>query len=198
MTKIPGLSIEKHIGFWKVKTVFLESFTRTLFVPTCLEKMCYCLKIIVNKWLFPATRSFKKYSLRLLSNSNILRTVIIHDILFTIKELAQFLPFRVDSESLIPSFLVSDVCESLRSLTKIEWCEQIAQVSHQKWATMSYLITSLRGNEWSWANRSGRSPKMSEWVNCSFFWANRSFAHFWAKNKCFARKTDERIPSPAK
>ena len=29
-----------------------------------------------------------------------------------------------------------------------------------------------------WANCSGRSPKMSEWVNWSFFWANRSFAHF--------------------
>ena len=30
------------------------------------------------------------------------------------------------SDSLIPSFLVSDVCESLRSLTKNEQCEQIA------------------------------------------------------------------------
>ena len=26
---------------------------------------------------------------------------------------------------------------------------------------------------------------------------NRSFAHFWAKNERFARKTNERIPSPA-
>ena len=63
-----------------------------------------------------------------------------------------------------------------------ERCEWIAQVAHQKWAM--------------WANRSGRSPKMSEWVNRSFFWANCSFAHFWAKNERFARKTDERIPSP--
>ena len=31
------------------------------------------------------------------------------------------------SDSLIPSFLVSDVSESLRSLTKNEQCEQIAQ-----------------------------------------------------------------------
>ena len=38
------------------------------------------------------------------------------------------------SESLISSFLVSDVSESLRSLTKNERCEQIAQVAHQKWA----------------------------------------------------------------
>ena len=52
------------------------------------------------------------------------------------------------SDSLIPSFLVSDVSESLRSLTKNERCEQIAQVAHQKWAM--------------WANRSGRSPKMSD------------------------------------
>ena len=97
------------------------------------------------------------------------------------------------SESLITSFLMSDVSESLRSLTKNERCEQIAQVAHQKWAICS---GPLRGNERLWANRSGRSPKMSEWVNRSFFWVNRSFAHFWAKHERFARKTDERIPSP--
>ena len=38
------------------------------------------------------------------------------------------------SESLIPSFLVSDVSELLRLLTKNERCEQIPQVAHQKWA----------------------------------------------------------------
>ena len=69
-----------------------------------------------------------------------------------------------------------------KSLISSERCERIAQVAHQKWAM--------------WANCSGRSPKMSEWVNHSFFWANRSFAHFWAKNERFAQKTDERIPSP--
>ena len=52
------------------------------------------------------------------------------------------------SDSLIPSFLVSNVSESLRSLTKNERCERIAQVAHQKWAML--------------ANRSGRSPKMSD------------------------------------
>ena len=36
------------------------------------------------------------------------------------------------SESLISSFLVSDVSELLRSLTKNEQCERIAQVAHQK------------------------------------------------------------------
>ena len=38
------------------------------------------------------------------------------------------------SDSLIPSFLVSDVSKSLRLLTKNERCERIAQVAHQKWA----------------------------------------------------------------
>ena len=28
-------------------------------------------------------------------------------------------------------------------------------------------------------SKSGRSPKLSEWVNCSFLWANHSFALFW-------------------
>ena len=51
------------------------------------------------------------------------------------------------SNSLIPSFLISDVSESLRSLTIIEQCEQIAQVAHQKWATMSDSLRSLTNNE---------------------------------------------------
>ena len=33
------------------------------------------------------------------------------------------------------------------------------------------------------------SPKMSKWVKRLFFWANHSFAHFWAKNEQFAQKT---------
>ena len=60
------------------------------------------------------------------------------------------------SDSLIPSFLMNDVSESLRLLTKTE--------------------------------------QMSESL---IFWANRSFAHFFAKNERFAQKTDERIPNPA-
>ena len=61
------------------------------------------------------------------------------------------------SDSLIPSFLVSellrsltkmsDVSKSLRPLTKNERCEQIAQVAHQKWATMSNLLSWLTKNE---------------------------------------------------
>ena len=72
------------------------------------------------------------------------------------------------SDSLIPSFLMSNVSESLRSLTKNEQCERIAQVTHQKWVTMSDLLRSLTKNERPWANRSGCSPKMSKWVNSSF------------------------------
>ena len=78
-----------------------------------------------------------------------------------------------------PSFLMSDVSEMLRSLTKNEGCEQIAQVAHQKWAPMSDSLRPLTKNERPWANRSGGSPKMSKWVNCSFFSANRLFAHFF-------------------
>ena len=45
----------------------------------------------------------------------------------------------------VPSFLflMSDVSESLRSLTKNEQCEQIAHVAHLKWITMSKLLRSL-------------------------------------------------------
>ena len=92
---------------------------------------------------------------------------------------------------------MSDVSKLLRSLTKNEQCKQIAQVAHKKWATMSASLRSLIKNERPWTNCSGRSPKMSDWANCSLFRANRSFAWFFAKNKRFARKTNERIPSPA-
>ena len=35
---------------------------------------------------------------------------------------------------LLPSFVLSDVSKSLRSLTKNERCQQIAQIAHQQWA----------------------------------------------------------------
>ena len=73
-------------------------------------------------------------------------------------------------ESLISSFLVSDVSESLRS---------------------------FRGNERWWANGSGRSPKMSKWVNPLFVWGNRSFAHFWAKKSDSLGKPMSKNSSPA-
>ena len=61
------------------------------------------------------------------------------------------------SDLIIPSFLRNDVSKSLRSLTKNEQCERITK------------------NERPWVIRSGRSPKISEWANCSFFWAICSF-----------------------
>ena len=77
-----------------------------------------------------------------------------------------------------------------------EQFEQIAQVAHQKWATMSDSLRLLTKNEQPWANCSGRSPKMSnheriaqvahqKWANRLLFWANRSFAHFFAKKRAF-------------
>ena len=60
-----------------------------------------------------------------------------------------FCTFKKTSDSLIPSFLISDVSESLRSLTKNEPCEQIAQGTHQKRATMSDLLRLLTKNEQS-------------------------------------------------
>ena len=78
-------------------------------------------------------------------------------------------------------FLMTDMSKSFRWLTKHERCEQTAQVAHQ--------------NEQPWANRSSLTPKMSEWANRSFFWVNLSFVNFFAKNKRFAQKTNELIPS---
>ena len=70
--------------------------------------------------------------------------------------------FKKMSDLLIPSFLVSDVSESLRSLIKNERCERIPQVTHQKWATMSDLLRLLtkmsdheriaQGAHQKWAN----------------------------------------------
>ena len=72
--------------------------------------------------------------------------------------------------------LISSFCwamwVTLRLLTKNERCERIAQAATQKWATMSDLLRSHRGNERSWANHSGHSSKMSdiEWF-ALFLWA---------------------------
>ena len=60
---------------------------------------------------------------------------------------AFFVCFFLTSDSLIPSFLMSNVSESLRSLTKNEWCKRFAQVPHQKWAIMSKSLRSLTKNE---------------------------------------------------
>ena len=88
--------------------------------------------------------------------------------------------------SLIPSFLMSDVSKLLRSLTKTEQFERIAQVAHQKWATMSQSRTK---NKQPWVNRSGCSPKLSEWANRSFF---ERMAHLFI----FSQKTSDLLRKP--
>ena len=85
------------------------------------------------------------------------------------------------NDLLIPSFLMSNVSESFRSLTKNEQCERIAQVAHQKWAML--------------VNRSGHSPKMrdheqitqvalqkgaNEWIT-SFFYSKSLICSFFCK-----------------
>ena len=82
---------------------------------------------------------------------------------------------------------MSDVSESLRMLTKNERCEQIAQVAHQK----------MSDNEWiaqvtlhKWAVNEQIARFFSESLIRSLF------ANFFAKNKRFAKKTDEQIPNP--
>ena len=73
------------------------------------------------------------------------------------------------SESLISSFLVSDVSESLRSLTKNEGCERIAQVAHKNEWMSELLIRSFLGkrrairSEIRWANSQPCFPYI--WMN---------------------------------
>ena len=94
-------------------------------------------------------------------------------------------------------FLVCFIYDWKKNLLKNEWIAYFCSFPLFWWAIWAIRSRSLRGNKRSWANRSGCSPKMSEWVSRSFFWANGSFANLWAKNERFARKTYERIPSPA-
>ena len=65
--------------------------------------------------------------------------------------------FKKSDDSLIPSFLLSNVSNSLRLLMAKEQPEQIVQVAHQKWVTMSDSLRSLTKKEWPWAGRSGHS-----------------------------------------
>ena len=71
---------------------------------------------------------------------------------------------------------MSDVSKSLRSLTKNERCERIAQVTNQKWATKSDSLRSLTKNE-----------QMSELL---VFLGESLICLFFAKNKQCAKKTD--------
>ena len=46
------------------------------------------------------------------------------------------------------------------------------------------------------ANRLGQSPKMSNYEQIAHFLSKSLTRYFFAKNKQFTQKTDERIPSP--
>ena len=78
---------------------------------------------------------------------------------------------------------MSDVSESLRSLTKNEQCEQFARVTHKKWATMSESLRSLTKNE--------------RMIKSLVLLRESLIRSFFAKNEQCAQKTDEGIPSPA-
>ena len=82
-----------------------------------------------------------------------------------------FFFLKKTSDSLIPSFLMSDVSESLKSLTKI--------------SDVSKLLRSLTINEQPWVICSGRSPKMSDHEQSAQVahqkWVNERIAHFSQK-----------------
>ena len=93
------------------------------------------------------------------------------------------------TDSLIPSFLMSDVNELLRLLTKNVRCERIAQVPHQK------LVM--------WVNHSGRSLKMSDHERIAQVahqkWANERIARFFeriAHSLIFSQKTSDLLRKP--
>ena len=61
---------------------------------------------------------------------------------------------------------------------------------------VSNSLMSLTKNERAWAIGSEEMSDRDQIAR--FFWVNRSFAHFFLqKNKRFAQKTDEQIPSLA-
>ena len=90
------------------------------------------------------------------------------------------------SESLIFSFLVSDVSDLLRLLTKKERCEQIAQVAYQKWAM--------------WANRSEEMSDHEQIAQVTHQnWANEWIAHSFeliAHSLIFGQKTSDSLGKP--
>ena len=91
------------------------------------------------------------------------------------------------SDSLIPFFLVSDVSESFRLLTKNEQFERIAQVSHQKSATMSESLIFLSFAQVAhdkWANERFVPKNLAKNLKFSFLVVLYRF--FLLKNKRFA------------
>ena len=107
--------------------------------------------------------------------------------------------FEKMSEALIFAYFLffGERCAWIAHFTQIKWAmwadrsfhsskmsehERFAQVAQRKWVIVSELPRLLNKNE-------GMSESL-------IFWANRSFPHFLIKNKRFAWKSIERIPSP--
>ena len=67
----------------------------------------------------------------------------------------------------IAQYKWATVSKLLRSLRGNEHREQIAQIAQRKWATVSKLLRSLKTNERTWAIRSGRLEETSQWAICS-------------------------------
>ena len=74
-------------------------------------------------------------------------------------------------------------------------CERSALVTHDKRATVSESLRSLTKNEWPWAILSGRSPKMSEWANRSFFEQMSESIFFSQKTRDPLRKPMSEFPT---
>ena len=104
--------------------------------------------------------------------------------------------FKITSYSLIPSFLMSDVSKSLRSLTKNEQCEQIAEVTHKNEQFEQFeQITQVAHHKWATMID---SLTKNERIACFFEQITHSIIilKFFAKNEQFTQKTDEQIPNP--
>ena len=99
------------------------------------------------------------------------------------------------SESLISSFLVSDVSELLRLLTKNERCERITQVTHQKWVTMT--ISSGCSEEMSdreWIAQVAHQKLADEWI-AHFFGQIAQLLIFGQKMSDLLRKPMSEFPA---
>ena len=86
------------------------------------------------------------------------------------------------SDSLNLCFLKSDVSKSLRSLIKKSDCEQMAQVDHQKWATMRDLLISL-------------TKKI--WIKSCFLYVLKKCFNEWFAQSLFFKERCERIAQVA-
>ena len=114
-----GNSLRSNEWLWSLMTNARQGSPRSLMINEWMsESLVFCRESLICSF------AHKKMSDSLRKN--------LTKILFFVRF---FVSFKKMSDSLIPSFLMSDVSESLRPLTKIERCEQTTQVAHQNWAT---------------------------------------------------------------